>query len=163
MKKWIIIAVALLVASVVAVYFKAKKWMSEINYGFAEGFKYNGLVNKSIELIVPIWIYNPTPVSVVFSDLDLKVFMNGVHVSNIQSSSNYKIASKRNSTYPLTVKVDPKALINLLAEQGAVIDQQDWMKKVMIRVEGTITADVGIFKLKNYHIEMNDSLKSYMG
>ncbi len=162
-KGYIYLIVGLLVATIVTTIIKVNLWSKQIKYGIANGVKLLGLSGSKISIFLPIWIYNPTPFSMVASNLNLRVYFNGYPVTTIQSSESYKIKSKDYSTYPLTVNVIPQDVLKLLAEQGTIIDEPNWLKKVDVRLLGTITLDVGIFRIKDFEIDYTDSLKSYVG
>jgi LEA14-like dessication related protein len=159
---WIYIVIGIVVLSVVGLVIKAKSWKDNFKYGLANGIKLLGLNGKNISVLIPIYIYNPTPFKMVVSDLNLDVYFNGFKVSTIQSRSNYALTSQEYSTYPITVLIKPMDVINLLADQGAIIDQPDWLKKVNVRILGSVTMYAGVFTIKDYEIDITDSLKSYL-
>jgi len=152
---------ALILLAVIG-YMKAKKWISQINYGIASGVKVSKITLQNVSVYVPIWFYNPTPFSFVVSDLDLKIYFNNQYVSSIISPSNYRLNSKVNSTYPLTINVKYADIIKLLAEQGTIINDPDWLSKIQVRIVGTVKIDTGILSLKQ-NINITDSLKYYVG
>jgi LEA14-like dessication related protein len=154
--------IGVLILSVVIGYIKAKKWISEIRYGLANGVRITQFTVQNVSILLPIWFYNPSPFSLVVSDLDLRIYLNNEFVSTIKSPSNYRLNSKVNSTYPITINVKYRDIINLLAKHGAVIDDPDWLKKVNVRVVGDVKLDVGLFSMRR-KINIEDSLKSYVG
>jgi len=160
---WIFIIVGSIIGLVVGAFFKVKNWISKIDYGVADGVSLEKVTAQGITVLLPIWIYNPSPFNLVFSNLDLKIYFNGFYVSNIKSPKTYMIASKRNSTYPLYVNIDPKATISLLAQQGQIINEKDWLEKVTVKVEGTVTAEIGVIRVNKLKIDLTDSLKYYVG
>ena len=152
-----------LVLAAIILAIRAKTWINQVKYGVATGVKPLKIGFNIIKVYMPIYFYNPTPFTIVASNLDVKILFDSHYVSRIKSPSNYKLISKQNSTYPLTVNVDPKEVINLLAERGEIINDPDWLKKVKVTVIGTVTLDVGLFKLNKFPIEFTDSLKYYVG
>jgi LEA14-like dessication related protein len=161
-KSWLFIILGVLVATVISLYFKVKTWGKNVTYGIADGVKLNNISVKGISVFLPIWIYNPTPMNIVISNLDLKVYFNGYYVSNIQSRSNYQLLNKRNSTYPLLINVDPASTLKLLAEQGQIINEKDWLDQINVRVEGSVKMDFGLISINNLKINLEDSLKTYV-
>jgi LEA14-like dessication related protein len=162
-KTWLFTILAVVVATAVGIYLKVRSWAKQIDYGVADGVQLEQLSYEGIKVLLPIWIYNPAPFDVVFSNLNLRIYFNDYYVSTIHSKKNYKIASKQNSTYPIMVTLDPKATLHLLAEQGQIIDEKNWLEKVTVRVEGSVDMDFGLLRINNYDIELVDSLKSYVG
>lgn len=162
-KGWIYAIVGVLVVGIVTTIIKINQWSKQIKYGIAEGVEILGFSGSNISVLVPMWIYNPTPFSMVASNLNLKVYFNGYPVSTIKSQSNYKIKSKDYSTYPLNVNVIPQDVLKLIAEQGTIIDEPNWLKKVDVRLLGTVTLDIGIFQIRDFEIDYTDNLKTYIG
>ena len=162
-KGWIYGIIGAVVLFIVVSAIKVSQWSKKIQYGVANGVKLIGLSGKNVKVLIPLWIFNPTPFSMVISKLDLDIYFNGYYVSKIQSKSNYKIQSKANSTYPLEINVRPMDIIKLLADQGTIIDQGNWLERVEVKVKGKATIDLGLFTLRNFNIELKDSLKYYVG
>jgi LEA14-like dessication related protein len=160
---WIYIVIGMVALAVVGLVMKAKSWQSKVEYGIGKGVKILGLNGKNISVLIPIYIYNPTPFKVIISNLDLDIYFNGFKVSTIESRSNYALPPQKYSTYPITVLIKPMDVINLLADQGAIIDQPDWLKKVNVRILGSVSWYAGVFTIKDYKIDLTDSLKSYLG
>lgn len=161
-----IVLVALLgmaVATTVGLYFRSKSYLKEIKYGISTGVKLLRIGLKDIQILLPIWLYNPTPINIVVSNLDLRIYMNGYYVSTITSPKSYQLTSGQKSTYPLIISIKTGDVLNLLENEGQIINDQDWLSKVIIRVEGTVTVDLGLFRLNRKKIFIEDSLKKYVG
>ena len=161
-KTWIFIILGVLIATVIGVFLKAKSWGKSVVYGVANGVTIKNISFSGMNILLPIWIYNPAPINIILSNLDLKIYFNDYYVSKIQSPSNYQIKKKQNSTYPLMVNIDAKSTLKLLAEQGQIINEKDWLEMVNVKVIGTVTMDLGLVTITNFKINVEDSLKTYV-
>ena len=160
--KWIYIVIGVLILTVVSVWLRAKNLIGKIKYGLADGVKLNNISFQGAQIYLPIWFYNPTAISFVVSDLDLKIYLNDQFASRWQSPSNYVLKSKKNSTYPILINVATKDVMNILALQGSIIDEDNWLEKVQVRVVGSVKIDTGLFPIR-IPINIVDSLKYYVG
>ena len=164
MKKGIIFSIiGIFIVGFIALFVKAKQWVKEIKYGVASGVKLQKISPTSIQVYLPVYFYNPTPLSFILSNLDLKVYFNGYYVSSITAPANYKIVKKKYSTYPLTLDVEPEFLLKLLQDNGSVINDPDWTSKVNVKVIGSAKIDLGLIKINDFPINFEEPLKSYVG
>lgn len=163
MKKGWIIGIGIVVALIVGLIVKAKQWFKELKYGIAPGFQLLQVGVREVRVLVPVYIYNPTPFNAIISDMNLRIYFDEYYISTVQVKGNYALRPKEYSTYPLEFKVSTGQVLKYLAERGEVINDPKWTKKVRVSVDGTVTADIGIIKLYNQRVQFNDSLKSYVG
>jgi len=154
-----------IVLTIVLLTIKFKSWKKEFKFGIASGVRFTKIGLTNIQIHLPLWFYNPSPIQAVISNLDLKIFFNGTYISSIKSPANYLLASKRNSTYPLDISLSTGQILNWIAEHGYMIevDNTDWLKKVDIVIIGNVTLDLGLVKMKNIPIKIEDNLKTYVG
>jgi LEA14-like dessication related protein len=158
-KGWIIAIIGFVIVALVAVIVQAKIWIKKVRYGVAPGFKLLRIGVQEIRVLFPIYIYNPTPFKVIASDLNLNIYFDDFFLATVQTPGNYALNPKSNSTYPLEFSVGTGNLLNYLSVRGYQINDPDWMEKVIVTVDGTISADIGIIKLNNQRIHFTDSLK----
>jgi len=151
------------VASLIGFYVKAKSYVKEVKYGINIGVKILKIGLKDVQILLPIWIYNPSPINIIVSNLDLRIYLDGYYVSTIKSPSSYQLTSEQKSTYPMTISIKTADVLNLLADKGEIINDPEWLSKVFIKVEGTVTLDLGIVRLNKKKIFIEDSLKKYVG
>jgi LEA14-like dessication related protein len=161
MKKGLLIVLGLVVAFIVWMLVKSKQWANEVKYGVADGWKLLKIGVTEVTVLIPIYIYNPTPFNAIVSDLDLQIYFDGFYLATVRTPGNYALKPKQNSTYPLTFTVSNGQMLKYLGERGYVINDPNWMKNVKVTVVGTVSADVGILKLSKKRVELNQTLKDY--
>ncbi len=162
-KKIIYIVIASIALGVVMFMFKLKNWIKNIKFGLAQGVHLQKIGLTEIKVYLPLWFYNPSPIEAVISDLNLKIFFDGYYISSVKSPKNYMLASRVNSTYPLEITLSTGQILNYIADRGYVINDPDWLEKVEITIIGSVTFDLGIIKMRNFPIKIEDNLKSYLG
>jgi len=161
MKKVWFIVIGLVVAFIVWVVVKSKKWAKEVKYGVADGYQLLKIGVSEVKVLLPVYIYNPTPFNAIVSDLDLQIYFDGYFLANVRTPGNYAIKPKSYSTYPLTFSVSTGHLLKYLGERGHVINDPNWLSKVKVSIVGTVSADVGVLRLRNQEVQLNQSLKDY--
>jgi LEA14-like dessication related protein len=162
MKNWVAIAIGVVIFSVVALYIRVRTWASQIEYGITSGVKLIAISTKNIVVRIPLYFYNPTPIEFVVSNLNIAVYFNDYFISQIVSDKNYAIRPKENSTYPVDINVPPNYVLKFLSEQGILINDQDWLDKVNVKLIGKITVSVGPFTIRNIPFNVEDSLRNYI-
>ena len=162
-KKIIYIILASIALGVVMFIFKLKSWIKNIKFGVAEGVRLQKIGLTEINVYLPLWFYNPSPIQAVISDLNLKIFFDGYYISSVKSPKSYLLAPKQNSTYPLDISLSTGQILTYIGDRGYIINDPEWLKKVEITIIGSVTFDLGIVKMKNYPIKIEDNLKSYVG
>ena len=164
MKNWRIYSiVGVLILSVVLLVLKIKSLAKNIKIGITNGVAITKIGVKVIQIRLPIWFYNPFPNNIIVSDLDLKIYFEDYYVSTVKSPNNYKLESTKNSIYPILIDIEPRHLLKMLSDKGYMIDDPDWLNKVNVKIIGDVTADLGLMRLNNFPISLEDSLKSYVG
>jgi len=163
-KKIIYILIVAALISGVVVWYKAKGWAEQIDSGMIpEDIKLSRITTNTVDISIPIWFYNPTPVNLVVSDLDLKIYFDGYFISSVKTPQSYMLKSNQRSTYPLGVQIGIGPVLEYLSNKGYVINDPNWMKKVKITIIGNGTIDVGLLKFKKFPVNFESSLKYWLG
>lgn len=163
MKKTTLI-ISLIIGFIVLSYVSIRRWITQIDWGVKSAdieVKKIGL--SSIDLKIPIWVYNPTPFDVIITHFNFNIYLNGMFLSNLTSSTNYRLISKYASEFPIMVSIPTRDLLKILERHGGVIDQPKWKEKVRVQVDGTFSAESGVVAINNYAISFDDSLKNWVG
>jgi LEA14-like dessication related protein len=163
MKNKLVYIIGGIIALVLAGWVAVRSWMNRIQYGIdAAGIKITHLGFDSVQLKLPVWIYNPTPFDVVIKGFNVEIYIDDIYAATLNTDANYMLKSKVASQYPLLVNLPTAPLIQILKEKGAVIDQPNWQEKVRISVVGSVGMESGIVNINRMSVNFDDSLKNWM-
>jgi LEA14-like dessication related protein len=143
------------------VWHKYRDWVNNFDYGMGESIKPKSLTWNSLELDIPVWIHNPTPVGFIISNADLNVFVEGLFIGKI-TSANYKIKAKETSSFILSVKSDNKGVLEFFKQKGNLFSDPDWRKKIKVTVNGTLGIYAGPIFIRKIPVEFTEKLQSFI-
>jgi LEA14-like dessication related protein len=145
----------------VYVYMKYQEWIDKVKYGIAEGVKLKSMDFKSSDVIIPIFVYNPSPFSFIASKLRLNIYVNGIFIGNITTGS-YKIKPNLQTTLQLNLRTNNENILELLSEQGSIFVSSDWKEEVNFRVTGLIDVYSGPFYKRDIPIDISEKISFLM-
>lgn len=131
--------------------------LTEFCYDFG-GYKINSISFKEIAMDVILRVKNKSDVSVTVTGYSLRVYVNGNFVSKIESNKQQVIPAQKKEPFSLSFAFDPKvALKNVFTMQNILAGAVD-KSKVIIRIDGRFSANVGGVKASNIPVEIESSL-----
>jgi len=158
--KWIIILVGISAISI-AGYFSFKKWLSRLKYGIKPAeLKVKHIGFDFVEILLPVWVFNPLPISVIITKMSLNVSINNTFLGTVYSDNKYMIKSNLASEYPVLIKLPTSDLLKVLSEHGTAIDDPNWKSKVRLGVDGSVSAESGLMKVSNIKIKIDNTLNN---
>lgn len=104
---------------------------------------------------------NKGDLSVIISEQDYDVTVNGVFVSKIKNATNVKIASRGITKIPFYVDFAPKDLLS--AGLKNISDLLSNKQNVKILIKGHLNIKAGIISLKKYPFELGFTLADITG
>ncbi len=107
-----------------------------ISIGDPSEVKLMGFEENYLKLLIKLPVDNPTHHKIGFSDVDLKVFLNGNYIGKIIMDESLVIERNRSKEYELPVKI---RLANILGTAFIMMNMRQG-QKAEIRIEGSITA-----------------------
>ena len=72
------------------------------------------------------------------------------------------IKGKTASEYPLLINAPVMGMLEILKDQGTVIDDPKWQEKVLVSVDGNLSAETGVVSVKNVKVNFDGTLKEWM-
>ncbi|QQS49964.1 MAG: LEA type 2 family protein [Bacteroidota bacterium] len=108
----------------------------KISIGDPSEFKLEGFEDNHLKLHIKVPVDNPTHHKIIFSDIDLKVFLNGNYIGKIIMDEGLAIERNVAKEYELPIKI---RLANILGAAFIMMNMKQG-QKAEIRIEGTITA-----------------------
>ena len=164
MKGKIILILAGISALAVVGYVSVRSWMKKIKFGIKPGsISLSHIGWDSVEIILPVWVYNPTPLNIIVTGMNIKVYIQGTYLATLTSNNQYMIKSKVASEYPILILLPTSTLLKVLSEHGTAIDDPDWKSKVRLAAQGTVSIESGVVALNNLKLDLDDTLKGWMG
>jgi len=160
-QKWAIFAGIAVGLTAIGIYLKKqfdKIYNAAWTYGGVKNLKL-GFDRISFTLFYNV--DNKGDLSVVVSEQDYDVIVNGVFVSKIKNTSNVKIVSKGITKIPFYVNFAPKDLI--AAGLKNISDLLNNKKNVKIVIKGHLNIKAGIISLKKYPYELAFTLADITG
>lgn len=142
--------------SAIGIYLKSQ--LSKIYNG---NWKLAGVKNLNVALdkisfTVMFMLENKGDISVVVSEQNYNVFINGVPVSNINNKTNVKIVAKGFSVIPFDISISIRELLSVgLMNLGDFISNKE---KIVIKTKGSLSIKAGIVSLKKYPFELEYTL-----
>lgn len=151
-QKWGIAGGVTLVLGAVGIYLKR-----QFDYIYNAKWTMGGVRNLKLALdkISFTLFYNVDnkgDLSVIISEQNYDVFVNGKFVSKITNKDNVKIKSNSVSKIPFYVNLDPKDVVR--AGLANVVDLMNNQKNVKILIKGSLNIKAGIINLKKYPFEL---------
>jgi LEA14-like dessication related protein len=144
-------------------YFAVKSWIDKIDFGVKSSeIKLLALNFQQIQLRVPMWVYNPTPFNIIIKKFDINVYIDDVFIAKMVSDNNYMIKTHVASEYPIIVVASTPQVLDILKERGTIIDEPNWMEKVNIRIDGTVSIESGVVNVNRLKVNFDDKLKNWM-
>ena len=164
MKSKLILILAGISALAVASYLSIRSWMAKMKFGIKPAsISLSHIGWDSVEIILPVWVYNPTPFNVIVTGMNIKVYIQGSYLATLTSNNHYMIKSKIASEYPVLISLPTSTLLKVLSEHGTAIDDPNWKSKVTLAVQGTVSLESGVVALNNLKLDFDDTLKGWMG
>lgn len=151
-QKWGIAGGVTLVLGLVGIYLK-----KQFDYIYNAKWVMGGVKNLKLALdrISFTLFYNVDnkgDLSVIISEQNYDVFVNGKFVSKITNNEDVKIKSKSISKIPFYVSLDPKDVVK--AGIANIADLLGNQKNVKILIKGNLNIKAGVVNLKKYPFEL---------
>lgn len=164
MKSKLILILAGISALAVAGYLSVRSWMKKLKFGIKPTeMSLSHIGWDAVEIILPIWIYNPTPLNIIVTGMNIKVYIQGTYLATLTSNNKYMIKSKIASEYPVLISLPTSDLLKVLSEHGTAIDDPNWKSKVKLAVQGSVSLESGVVVLNNLKLDFDDTLQGWMG
>lgn len=155
LQKWGI-AGALLGLASVGLYLKVQFSKIYKARWFVGGVKNLKIAADKVSFILLYNIDNKSDLSVLVSEQNYDIFINGVFVSKVSNPTDVKIISHGVSSIPLYVNFAPRDII-----LAGVINLNDLIKdkaNIGIKIKGNLSLKAGIINLKKYQFEVEFKL-----
>ena len=159
--------IALILASTLILAFfvrnRIKKAVSQLDYGIAPGLKITGFDFSKSTLTLPVWVYNPTNLSIIVSRLDLNVFINKTFAGNVKVTRSFQIKGLDRSVIPLDVELSNTQVMQIFLQNQKYINDGTWRDKIDLTVTGTARAEAGVIYIDTVPVTISGNYKFWMG
>jgi len=138
-----------------------KHWYNDLRYGMNAGLKLNQISGKKTVITIPMWLFNPSPIPFIISNLNLDVFIDGRNVGKITTKS-YKIAANEKNDLNLTISIENVQLVQSIISSTQGFSDLDWRQKTDVKVKGSVGLYVGPFFIQRLPIEFTEKAAYYL-
>lgn len=163
MKRVLIIAVTVLVLFAFYMRNQLRRAVDELDYGVAPGLKVTNFSFGESKLILPVWINNPTNFNMLFSNMEIDVFVNKIYAGKATLTKGYEVLKQERSIIPFEVQIDNVNAMQILLTVNQFLDSKNWRDKVNISFRGRFRAESGLLYFNNVPISADGSYKYWMG
>lgn len=156
--KWILglSIVGVVVGFAYKVMTEAKK-LADFCYDFG-GYKLTGLSLNEITMDIIVRIKNKSNVNVVLSGYNFKVFVNGTFISRVMGNKPQPIFAGKKEPIVLGIVFDPREVLKGLFTVNNLVTAGLDQSKIIVKVSGYFSVNVGGVKVDNFPKEMESSL-----
>lgn len=165
MNKTNIIALILAITVLLAFFTRnrIKQSVKELDYGIAPGIKFTSFDFSTSKIILPIWVYNPTNLSIIISRLNLNIFINKDFAGTVKVERSYQIKAMDKSIIPLEVELNNVQAMQVLISNQQAIKNNTWRDKIDLTVSGTAKAEAGMIYIDTVPVSISGNYKFWMG
>lgn len=142
---------------------KIQKAIKELDYGVAPGIKVSDFNFDSSTLILPIWVYNPTNLKMIISNLELDCFINKLFVGKVKLDRSFAITPNGKSIVPLQIELKNTQAFQIIIDNQKYIQAGTWRDKIELSLRGSLRAESGIVYISRIPVSIDGNYKFWMG